>query len=180
MTTGTSWQEDNQTCYKLTSHRLLNMSKASFPKQASKSDCPLVTMCQLSFQWYVKSKWSWPQWGRALCSNQAGAKVARSTSFAWMDLNHIRCIKSCRENDWNMLHQARCQISADYITLIPSLSYWSIVVICHWWNFQPLNFVQTDKKSPSRWSFSITNQDINKGLLESLQDNERAFKVYVT
>ena len=160
MTTGTSWQEDNQTCYKLTSHRFLNVSKASFG--------------------YGKSKWSWPQWSHVLCSNKAGAKVARSTSFAWMDLNHIRCIKSCRENDWDMLHQARRQISADYITLIPSLSYWSIVVICHWWNFQPLNFVQTDKKSPSRWSFSITNQDINKGLLESLQDNGRAFKVYVT
>lgn len=26
----------------------------------------------------------------------------------------------------------------------------------------------------------ITNQDINKRLLESVQDNERAFKVYVT
>ena len=99
-----------------------------------------------------------------------------------MDLNHLRCIKSCRESDWDKLHQGWCQIPADYITLIPSLFYWSLVVILSLVEFPTTKFraKQINKVLQDDHLDGITNQDINKRLLESVQDNERAFKVYVT
>ena len=86
-------------------------------------------------------------------------------------MNHIRCIKSYRENDWDMLHQEWHQISAGYITLIPLTL---LLVNCHDMSlveFSTFKFCaqQINKVLQDDHLDGITNQDINKRLLESVQ-----------